>query len=220
MRSFWLAIALSACGAKAATTPAPPVTYGKFGLVSPADVEASCHANVVESAACNATADADVAMDASSTDVATSGTPTSDYGPTHTGAAATDDDCKYTVTWQSSGALAGTDVYFQIDVANKADGTPATHLAASESPVYAEAYIDNGSPLLNHPAPNSGQKSGETEVPGRYVVGPIRFDSVSQAVGLTRWTVRFHLYPQCDDGDNSPHGHVAFFFDVMTPGNE
>ena len=218
MRHSWLALVgiLAACSTKVDTAAVvPALTYGTFGIVTPAGIEPSCTAVVVDPATCKTSDDASVSADAS-TDVATDVTPTG-YGPTHKGAVATDDDCKYVVKWQSSAAAVGTDVYFQVDVDNKSDGKPATHLAVTDLPVYAEVYIDNGSPVLNHPAPNSGQHAHETDVPGRYIVGPIRFDGVGDSKILpTRWTVRFHLYPNCDDGDTSPHGHVAFFFDVAT----
>ena len=50
-------------------------------------------------------------------------------------------------------------------------------------------------------------KATETS-PGTYTYGPIRFDASG------KWTVRFHLYEDCVDGDTSPHGHAAFFVTV------
>jgi hypothetical protein len=38
--------------------------------------------------------------------------------------------------------------------------------------------------------------------------GPLRFDRSG------RWVVRFHFYEDCNDGESSPHGHIAFFVDV------
>jgi hypothetical protein len=51
-----------------------------------------------------------------------------------------------------------------------------------------------------------------TETPansGKYVMKPIKFDASG------RWVVRFHFYESCDDIlPDSPHGHVAFNYDV------
>ena len=47
-----------------------------------------------------------------------------------------------------------------------------------------------------------------------YKVGPIRFDAAGNAPGHY-WTVRFHLYEECNDSpEDSPHGHAAFYVSV------
>jgi hypothetical protein len=108
-----------------------------------------------------------------------------------------DGDCKYHVKWTSGAVGEDADVYLQAAVTTKADGEPV-----AGAPVSAEVYLDE-----THPAPNSGAKTTET-APGRYVIGPIRFDAPG------RWTVRFHIHGDCNDGETSPHGHVAFFTQV------
>ena len=200
----------TACGAR---TPAaaPERTYGSFGVVAATAPDDTCKGKdtaTVDSAACKAAADASDATALGGDTSATGDSGAVEYGPTHDGAEADDDDCKYHVKWLATGATPTDDVYFQVDVTTKADGKPASHVAVSAAPIVAEVYVDKGDPSKNHPAPNSGQASQETATPGRYVVGPIRFDEAA------RWTVRFHLYPDCDDGDTSPHGHVAFHFDA------
>jgi len=121
-----------------------------------------------------------------------------DYGATMYNSEADDDDCKYHVKMTASPVYENTDVNFTVVATKKADGTPATG-----AKVDGEVFLDT-----THPAPNSGQKVTESP-PGTYKVGPIRFDKAGQ------WTVRFHLYEQCDDSvEGSPHGHAAFFIAV------
>ncbi len=206
-------ILAAACGASK-TSPPPAVTHtfvAGAGLVPAAAPDDGCKGKdtgTVDPATCTSSADASDAMvmggDATST--GDSGAP--EFGPTHAGSESDDDDCKYHVKWLATGATVTDDVYFQVDLTTKADGKPASHLVATARPLVAEVYVDNGDPAKNHGAPNSEPTSQETDVPGRYVLGPIRFDQPA------RWTVRFHIYPDCDDGDTSPHGHAAFFFDA------
>ena len=234
MRFYLLPILLYTAACSSSTAPAPARTYGSAGLVpadAPDDFCKGKDVPKVEAAACKAVEDAaptadsvaDVAAspDAASATDATDGAADavsgdgmgampgmSEYGPTRKGAEADDDDCKYHVKWLSSGNSLNQDVYFQIDVTLKADGKPASHVVATNDPVVAEVYVDNADSSKVHLAPNTAQKSSETSTPGLYVVGPVRFDEAA------RWTVRFHLYGDCNDGDTSPHGHAAFFFDA------
>ncbi len=215
--SLVVALFAAGCGSTATTSTDPTRTYGTAGLVTADAPDESCKGKevpVVDSATCKADSDAMGGMDgmamggdATTTDGGTDGMAM-EYGTTRKGGEADDDDCKYHVKWLATSAGLNEDVYFQVDVSLKADGKPASHLVVSETPVTAEVLVDNGDPLKNHAAPNSGQTSQETAVPGRYVVGPIHFDQAA------RWTVRFHFYGSCDDGETSPHGHVAFFFDA------
>ena len=113
-------------------------------------------------------------------------------------AAGDDDDCKYHVAWTATSVCQNADVSFTLTITRKADGQPA----AGASP-HAEALLS-----ATHPAPNSAQTAAETSA-GTYQVGPVRFDASG------RWTVRFHLYEDCEDTlEDSPHGHVAFYVDV------
>jgi len=61
--------------------------------------------------------------------------------------------------------------------------------------------LTHGAPAPKDPAPEIA--------PGVYKVGPIRFDAAG------KWTVRFHLYEECNDSrEDSPHGHAAFYVSV------
>ena len=205
-------ILVAACGATKTSTPAVTHTFVVgAGLVPATAPDDSCKGKdtgTVDPATCSASADASDAMVMGGDTTSTGDSGVVDYGPTHAGSEADDDDCKYHVKWLATGATPTDDVYFQVDLTTKADGKAASHLVASDNPIVAEVYVDNGDPAKNHAAPNSQPTSQETDVPGRYVLGPIRFDQAA------RWTVRFHIYPDCDDGDTSPHGHAAFFFDA------
>jgi hypothetical protein len=120
------------------------------------------------------------------------------YGPTEYNAEGDDDDCKYHVKWASSPPLQNSDVTFQVTATRKSDSQPATAAAPR-----LEVYLNK-----THPAPNTRATATETS-PGIYQVGPIRFDASGN------WTVRFHLYEDCEDLlHDSPHGHAAFFMSV------
>lgn len=120
-----------------------------------------------------------------------------EYGATQFNSEGDDDDCKYHVKWSTDAVAENADVHFQVVLTTKADGKPLTG-----SPVSTEIFLND-----THPAPNSGAKTTETS-PGTYLVGPIHFDAAG------RWTVRFHIHEDCNDGETSPHGHVAFFAQV------
>jgi hypothetical protein len=121
-----------------------------------------------------------------------------DYGQTLFNAEGDDDDCKYHLKFTSTPIYQNTDVSFTLTLTNKADGGPAAGAAASTEMFLSET----------HPAPNTNRKTTETP-PGTYKIGPVRFDQKG------RWTVRFHVYEECDEGlPDSPHGHGAFFVDV------
>ncbi len=120
-----------------------------------------------------------------------------DYGATCYGSEADDDDCKYHVKWTSTPIRQNSDVTFTITSTNKAGGAPTTGAGPR-----LEVYLND-----THASPNTKQGATETS-PGVYAVGPVRFD----APGM--WTVRMHLSEDCNDGENSPHGHVAFFVNV------
>ena len=208
---------LTACGTSSTSSTAVQHTFTTAGVVTATTPDDTCKGKevpVVDAAVCKADSDASSGMDgmamggdATTTDGGTD-TATGEYGPTKNGGEGDDDDCKYHVKWAATGAAVNDDVYFQVDLTTKADGKRVSDLVVSDTPVTAEVYVDNGDPLKNHAAPNSGQKSVESDTPGRFIVGPVHFDQAG------RWTVRFHFYGTCDDGETSPHGHVAFFFDA------
>jgi len=120
-----------------------------------------------------------------------------DYGDTLSNAEGDDDDCKYHVKWSSSPVCANNEVTFTLTLTNKSDGSPV-----HGSPIRVEAYLDS-----THPAPNTNQTWTETG-DGVYQVGPIKFDAPGN------WTSRFHFHEECNDSEESPHGHAAFFVAV------
>ncbi|MGZ3417957.1 MAG: hypothetical protein ACXWUG_16195 [Polyangiales bacterium] len=155
--------------------------------------EASCHPTDA------GMDDAHMHDDASATDSGSEAEPAGggEYQPTMVGTKADDDQCKYHVEWTITPTHVNEDQTVTVTITRLADGKPATGAQPN-----LEIFLDE-----THPAPNSGQKPTETS-PGTYAVGPVRFDASG------KWTVRFHLYEDCVDGDTSPHGHVAFFVTV------
>jgi hypothetical protein len=150
----------------------------------------------------SSTASCDVTFDTSGggVDAGTDGggTASSAYGPTMYGSAGDDDDCKYYISWTATPVKQNTDTTFTVTALRLADMKPAT--CAGVRP--------DVSLSLTHGV--AAPKNPSTEIaPGLYQVGPIKFD----APGI--WTVRFHLYEECDDGQaDSPHGHAAFYVQV------
>lgn len=126
------------------------------------------------------------------------GADTSEYGETMYGAAGNDDDCKYYLSWVATPIQQNADTYFTLTAIRLADGKPA-----SCAGVRADVSL-----TLTHGATPPRDQAPEI-APGVYKVGPIRFDKPGQ------WTVRFHLYEECNDtAEDSPHGHGAFYVKV------
>ena len=126
------------------------------------------------------------------------GAAPSDYGATMYGSAGDDDDCKYYVAWTANPIQENADTYFTVTALRLEDMQPV-HCADIRADT--ELSISHGAPPPPNPAPEIA--------PGVYRVGPIRFD----AKGI--WTVRFHLFEECNDGpEDSPHGHAAFYVNV------
>lgn len=121
----------------------------------------------------------------------------STYGPTQFGSEGDDDQCKYRVKWTSTPVTVGADVTLAVAATNRNDSSPV----AGAKP-YAEIFLDD-----THPGPNTPVQTTEIS-PGNYTIGPVRFDAPGN------WNVRFHFSADCVDGDESPHGHVAFFVKV------
>lgn len=138
----------------------------------------------------------------SNTTPISTGAASSDYGPTHDGTVADDDDCKYHVSWSSTPIKENTNVTFTVDASVlAAPGGPLTGLNTNTA--YAEVFLSD-----THPAPPTAQVITEA-TPGVVTFGPIQFDEK----GI--WTVRFHLREDCaDDNPASPHGHAAFYVEV------
>jgi hypothetical protein len=125
------------------------------------------------------------------------GDPGDEYGATQFNSEGDDDQCKYHVKFTVDPVRRDQDVYFTLTTKNLVDGKPL--LLAKPR---AEVFLDE-----THPAPNTDQKPVAIS-DGVYKVGPVRFDAAGN------WTVRFHFYEDCVDGDESPHGHIAFFIHV------
>lgn len=151
---------------------------------------------VVNQASCHAVEDAGHAHDTDAADT-DAGAPMSEYGETQYGSEGEDDDCKYHVKWQATAVAVGSDVTFAVTATTRSDNAPL----AGATP-YAEIFLDE-----THPAPNTAVKTVEG-APGSYTIGPVRFDAAG------KWTVRFHFHDECNDSEDSPHGHVAFFVKV------
>lgn len=120
-----------------------------------------------------------------------------EYGATRFGSEGDDDECKYHVAWTSSPVAQNSDVTLQIVASHRADSSP---VVGAEP--YSDIFLD-----ATHPGPTTDVKTVETS-PGHYTVGPVLFDKAG------KWNVRFHFSAGCADGDESPHGHVAFFVNV------
>jgi hypothetical protein len=126
------------------------------------------------------------------------GGTTSDYGDTMYNATGYDDDCKYKISWTATPVKVGSPVTFTVTATLATDGT-AVHCASMN----AEAFMGN-TPAIPPPS------AAETGSSGTYAVGPIAFTQSGM------WTVRFHLFEECNDTPaDSPHGHAAFY--VMVP---
>jgi hypothetical protein len=124
----------------------------------------------------------------------------SGYGPTMYGQSGSDDDCKYDLSWTSTPTCLNQPVYFTVKATRRGDGS--TLEGANPRP---DVVLGCTHPIASHPADPSPETA-----PGTYLVGPIVFDQPG------RWVFRLHFYETCIDlVPDSPHGHVAFFIDVM-----
>ncbi len=191
---------LSLLGVACSSTSTPAVVDGGAGIVA-GDADNHCMGMtpiVVNQASCNVTS-----VDAGSSD---DGGAADDGGveelPVHFGSVADDDDCKYHASFTTTPVAVNATVTFNITVTHLADNTPAT-----SADVVLESYLSDDQ---FHVIPNNGTVTTETPAgSGKYVMKPIKFDKSG------RWVVRFHFYENCADIlDDSPHGHVAFYYDV------
>jgi hypothetical protein len=130
-----------------------------------------------------------------------------DYGDTLFNTAGDDDDCKYHVSWTSTPIRLNQDVTFTVTATDLVAGKPLEPLAGqSKAPLSrVETYLPCDPNWLG--PPNFKTEFTQT-MPGVFQGGPVRFDRAG------RWAVRFHFYEDCNDGEHSPHGHIAFFVDV------
>lgn len=131
-----------------------------------------------------------------------------EYGQTLPNSEGDDDDCKYHVSWTSTPIRLNQDVTFTVTTKDLATDQPLESLAGEHKlPLSRVEVYQPCEPTRLGPAQNADAAFAET-APGVYEAGPLRFDQPG------RWVVRFHFYEQCNDGEGSPHGHVAFFVDI------
>jgi hypothetical protein len=124
------------------------------------------------------------------------------YDNTLYGSSGKDDNCKYSVTWSSSGAIIKDQgVMLSLTVKSLADGKLVTG-AMPRAEIFFPCDLAHAPPAIDLNAMTT-----ETS-PGHYTIGPVQFDQSGH------WAVRFHLFESCDDGPKSPHGQVAFYVDV------
>ena len=193
-----LVLVLAACSStKSEPGPAGGVQSTAAAVAGADDKHCASKAVVVASqAACHA-APAEAGTPDAGDAGGDGGAPASEYGPTQYNSEGEDDDCKYHVKWTSTPVAKDTDVTLAIVATNRNNQSPV----AGVSP-YAEVFLND-----THPGPNTPVKTVET-APGKYAIGPVRFDVSG------KWNVRFHFAPDCTDGEESPHGHVAFYVNV------
>jgi hypothetical protein len=152
---------------------------------------------LVSQASCHVAADAGVAADDGGAD----GGGDTETLPIHYGDEADDDDCKYHVSFTTTGVKVNQNATFKVTATKLAEN----NAPATGADVIIEAYLA-GNAL--HPIPNGVQPAVENPA-GTYTVAPVKFD----ASGM--WVMRFHLYESCDDIlPDSPHGHATFYINV------
>lgn len=111
-----------------------------------------------------------------------------------------DDDCKYHLAFTTTPVTLNQNVTFKVTVT-------ARDPAAKNAPVTGADLDIEGSLGALHVLPNNGTVTSESPA-GTYTVGPVKFDARGQ------WVVRFHLFEDCTDLPESPHGHVGFYLNV------
>jgi len=188
-------VACVACSSSSGGDASPAQSGPPGGAVAgPDDTHCAGRKQQTSDTSCNL---ADAGSDASSSETGTGGEAAT-YGATLYNAVGDDDACKYQVSWTSSDVYENVDVTFHLSLMRRFDGIWGCGANPS-----IEAFLTD-----DHPAITSGQHPSEVGT-GTYDIGPIRFDAKG------RWTVRFHLYGDCDDvAPDSPAGHVAFYVDV------
>ncbi len=191
---------------------------GSIGLPVNGVTDAHCEGVppvAVDAAACMAP-EADTGEGGAPADTSDSGTAGSDcnathdadYGETLYNSEGDDDDCKYHAAWTSTPIRVDEDFTVTLTTTDNTTHQPLEALDDGVLPLSRVEVYQPCQPNRRPPAQNAAAKFKET-APGVFTGGPLRFDQ------LGRWVVRFHLYEQCLDGAHSPHGHIAFFVDVM-----
>jgi len=166
----------------------------------------ACHGDSPEEGEGGASGEGDEAGGAGGSDC--NQTHDSEYGDTLPNSQGADDDCKYHVSWTSTAIRLNQDVTFTVTTKALATGEPLESLPDEHKlPLSRVEVYQPCEPNRLGPPQNFKAEFAET-APGVYQGGPLRFDQPG------RWVVRFHFYEECNDGAESPHGHVAFFVDV------
>lgn len=111
-----------------------------------------------------------------------------------------DDDCKYHVSFTSTPVQLNKNVTFTVKVTSLDPATP-------NAPVTGADPSLEGTLGDLHALPNNGTVTAEGAA-GTYTIGPVKFDASGG------WVTRFHLFEDCADIADSPHGHVAFYLYV------
>jgi hypothetical protein len=195
----WLpALLLWTCAAAGAGCGSSSPARGGGPVAGPVDTHCADMSQPVSAASC-LTPPADGGMAA-------------EFGETLYNAEGDDDDCKYHLKFSAtpSGVKANQTITFTVTLTYKDGGAPATGAVnAAGDGIYIEGYLaaTAGTP---HVLPNPAPVFSETRAGSGIYTATATFD----VAGL--WVVRFHLFGNCLDGaEDSPHGHVAFFFDVL-----
>jgi hypothetical protein len=201
-------------GCSASDTPSPPSALGG-PVPGPDDSHcagqpvvdvdpAACHGDTPEEGEGGASGEGEEAGGAGGSDC--NQTHDAEYGDTLPNSEGDDDDCKYHVSWTSTPIRRNQDVTFAVTTKDLATDQPLESLAGeTKLPLSSVEVYQPCEPTRLGPAQKA--KFEET-APGVYEGGPLRFDQPG------RWVVRFHFYEECNDGEASPHGHVAFFVDI------
>ena len=121
--------------------------------------------------------------------------------PIQSGREADDDNCKYHVRFENTCVAVDQPVTFTLSLTRLSDGEPG----AGTNPAFPEIYLADEP---THLSPSNDITANERS-PGTYEIGPVVFDRSG------RWVVRFHYFDTCSEiPEDSPHSHVAFYFDV------
>jgi hypothetical protein len=111
------------------------------------------------------------------------------------------------VSFTSTPLYRNADVIFTVTATRLSDGSPVTGAKTNPEVFLGSPDPSAACPMNARPAPNSNTMTTEGP-PGTYKIGPLRFDTPGE------WTVRFHFFEDCFDAPDSPHGHVAFLFQI------
>ena len=209
-RLFVLVLALAGASAGCGSSSNAPLSYDS-GVGGPVIGALDNHCTgsepiVVSLASCHPAPDAGVAEpDAAAADDAAVGendaAAPEPEAPVLYNAEGDDDDCKYHVKITMTAAKQGQSATVQVTLTYLADGAPVTGAGLE-----IEAYLADQD---THVLPN-GTKTTETAGQGIYTLAPVKLDASG------RWVFRFHFFHSCTDAlEDSPHGHAAFFIDVV-----